>query len=70
MLAAFLDTNKGGSTIIGLILGLIIGLLLLVSIEEVGKSIEPIDVYRGRTTLEITYRDSIAVDSLVIWKEN
>lgn len=31
--------------------------------------IEPIDVYRGRTTLEITYRDSVAVDSVVVWKE-
>lgn len=28
-----------------------------------------IDVYRGRTTLEITYRDSVAVDSVVVWKE-
>lgn len=32
-------------------------------------SIEPIDVYRGKTTLEITYRDSVAVDSVVVWKE-
>lgn len=32
-------------------------------------SIEPIDVYRGRTTLEITYRDSVAIDSVVVWKE-
>lgn len=28
-----------------------------------------IDVYRGRTTLEITYRDSIHVDSVVMFKE-
>lgn len=28
-----------------------------------------IDVYRGHTTLEITYRDSIAIDSVVVWKE-
>lgn len=27
-----------------------------------------IDVYRGKTTLEITYRDSVAVDSVVIYK--
>lgn len=32
-------------------------------------SVEPIDVYRGKTTLEITYRDSVAVDSIVVWKE-
>lgn len=32
------------------------------------KPITPIDVYRGRTTLEITYKDSIAIDSTVVWK--
>ena len=30
---------------------------------------QAIDVYRGRTTLEITYRDSIPIDSAVIFKE-
>lgn len=37
--------------------------------EYCSPSITPIDVYRGRTTLEITYRDSIAIDSVVVWKE-
>lgn len=27
-----------------------------------------LDVYRGKTTLEITYMDSVAVDSVVIYK--
>ena len=27
-----------------------------------------IDVYRGKTTLEITYRDSVAIDSTVVYK--
>lgn len=27
-----------------------------------------LDVYQGKTTLEITYRDSIAVDSVVVFK--
>ena len=27
-----------------------------------------LDVYRGKTTLEITYRDSVAIDSVVIYK--
>ncbi len=26
------------------------------------------DVYRGNTTLEITYRDSVAIDSVVVYK--
>lgn len=29
---------------------------------------KPIDVYRGNTALEITYKDSVPVDSVVIWK--
>ena len=28
-----------------------------------------IDVYQGKTTLEITYRDSIPIDSVVVFKE-
>lgn len=30
---------------------------------------QAIDVYRGRTTLEVTYRDSLAVDSVVVFKD-
>ena len=29
---------------------------------------QAIDVYRGYTTLEITYRDSIAIDSVVVFR--
>ena len=29
---------------------------------------QAIDVYRGKTTLEITYRDSIPVDTVVVFK--
>lgn len=27
------------------------------------------DVYQGKTTLEITYKDSIAIDSVVVFKK-
>lgn len=27
-----------------------------------------LDVYNGKTTLEITYKDSIPVDTVVVWK--
>lgn len=27
-----------------------------------------LDIYRGKTTLEITYRDSVAIDSTVVYK--
>lgn len=29
-----------------------------------------IDVYKGKTTLEITYRDGVPIDSTVVWKYN
>lgn len=28
-----------------------------------------LDVYQGKTTLEITYRDSISVDTIVVFKD-
>lgn len=37
--------------------------------EHFCPSISPIDVYRGKTTLEITYKDGVAIDSVVVWKE-
>ena len=30
---------------------------------------KPIDVYRGNTALEITYKDNVPTDSVVIWKD-
>ncbi len=64
-----------GEKSISWILGCLFVLFLLIAYacgcelwgEEKNK---PIDVYRGKTTLEITYRDSvaIAIDSVVVWK--
>jgi hypothetical protein len=57
------------STIGGMFVGgFIVALVAIISFEE-DPPIRPIDVYRGKTTLEITYRDSVAVDSVVVWKE-
>lgn len=42
-----------------------------ISISECANSAkEPtaLEVYRGKTTLEITYRDSVAIDSTVVYK--
>lgn len=58
-------------------IGLVVGaLLLLFSIilacacfpEKIAPS--AIDVYRGRTTLEITYKDGNPVDSVVVYKDD
>lgn len=43
------------------------GWLSICLIED--SSPKAIDVYRGKTTLEITYRDSIPIDSVVVFKK-
>ena len=54
----------------GFFLGLVVTFIsCIIIISDAEKSrIKPIDVYRGKTTLEITYRDSIAIDSTVVYK--
>lgn len=55
------------------VVGAFLMLFLILGIDTIDEyrfpSITPIDVYRGKTTLEITYRDSIPIDSVVVWKE-
>ena len=50
-------------TIIGLFFYSIVGLI---------NSNKPsaMDVYQGKTSIEITYRDGVAVDSVVVFKDN
>lgn len=45
-------------------LGVVVGTIVVVK----NKNPKPIDVYRGKTTLQITYRDSIPIDSVVVFK--
>ena len=44
-------------------------LVFILSLSCVYKP-SAIDVYRGKTTLEITYKDKVPVDSIVVWKNN
>ena len=43
-------------------------LVLLLLLSYVYKP-KAIDVYRGKTTLEITYKDKVPIDSTVVWKK-
>ena len=47
-----------------------IGFFLAIGLYSFDTKDKPtaIDVYRGKTTLEITYRDSVAIDSTVVYK--
>lgn len=59
-------TITGGQTFIAVLL---VGIGAIIVHEGI-QSLEPsaIDVYRGKTTLEITYRDGIPVDTVVVFK--
>ena len=57
------------------IVGIIIVTAIITFIGWVGYHIgiankpTAMDVYQGKTTLEITYKDSIPIDSIVVFKE-
>lgn len=57
------DGNRLGIAYIGLML-CIVGMACLLH-----NNPQAIDVYRGKTILKITYKDSIPVDSTVVFKE-
>lgn len=52
----------------------LIGFLLLVDIyffmEFLNPSIYPMDVYKGKTTIQYTIVDGIKTDSCVVWKSD
>ena len=52
------------------LIGVFFGVVAVIVQDCNDKNITPtaLDVYRGKTTLEITYRDSVAVDSTVVYK--
>ena len=63
-----LNAKKGG--LCAILVGVVLGLAAVIIQEFRDKDIVPtaLDVYRGKTTLEITYRDSVAIDSTVVYK--
>ena len=62
----FDNSEKGGifDKSIACIFSLIIVILLTIYLKEPTA----MDVYRNKTTLEITYKDGIPIDSIVVWK--
>ncbi len=64
------DTKIKTSTLVAYIVSLlgtylISGVLMWLDIH---KQPTAMDVYQGKTTLEITYKDGMAVDSVVVFK--
>ena len=42
-------------------------LVFFLSLSYINKP-QAIDVYRGKTTLEITYKDKVPIDTTVVWR--
>lgn len=49
-------------------LGMIAGEILLLGVLSYKPT--AMDVYQGKTTLEVTYKDGVPVDSVVVFKDN
>ena len=57
--------------VLGVMIGFGIGLLIMGTLcRHYGIRGVPsaMDVYQGKTTLQITYQDSVAIDSVVVFK--
>ena len=58
----------GHGIIIGLIVGVIVAFVLVILLPPIHKP-TALDVYQGKTTLEITYKDSVPIDTIVVFKD-
>ena len=63
----FIVSDEHPGIYFGTILACVGSMLIGTSRYETKPS--AMDVYRGKTTLEITYKDSVAVDSIVVFKD-
>lgn len=61
-------TNYKDSSDVGSMIGCIILLIIFILAVMYQNDPSAIDVYRGKTTLEITYKDNIPIDSVVVFK--
>ena len=71
VVAVVIDSSTLGQyAATGLLISFVVFVVTGVTIGVCTPNYEPtaLDVYRGKTTLEITYRDSVAIDSTVVYK--
>lgn len=73
--ADYLSHKKGNDFDNGIVIGIILFLCFIVEVillANIYKTPLPtaMDVYQGKTTLEYTIRDSVKIDSIVIFKDS
>ena len=64
----FLNKDTIAAICFSISTGILIGTSAYISKCDIKDEPTALDVYRGKTTLEITYRDSVAIDSVVVYK--
>ena len=60
--------NENASAAFGVFMGLIISCIVICCTANCKNPVPAIEVYRGNTELQITYQDSIPIDSVVVYK--
>ena len=73
ILGEHISNRCDGSFYVGIFMGIVITILFVMEICLVHEIIEKpkpsaLDVYQNKTTLEITYKDGVPVDSVVVFK--
>ena len=58
--------DKEGMSAVTMVCAILFGAFFVIMLVKSKPT--ALDVYRGKTTLEITYRDSVAIDSTVVYK--
>lgn len=73
LIGRLIDSIKNNKTFdddpILLIVLLILNIIIGICIISVLNKPKAIDVYQKETTLEITYKDNVPIDSVVVWKD-
>ena len=69
------DSSGNAKFDVGVCFGVVLSMLLVIEIillSEVLENPRPtaMDVYRGKTTLEYTIRDSVKIDIIVVFKDS
>lgn len=73
--ACCLSNKRGNDFDIGINMGFILFFLFVIEVALISSILEnpkptAMDVYQGKTTLEYTIRDSVKIDSVVIFKDS
>ena len=70
----YLSNKKGEDFDTGMFVGFIISIFIVMEVGLISSIIDTqptaMDVYQGKTTLEYTIRDSVKIDSVVIFKDS